>query len=158
VSASLNRLLLAGPEAGPWASVALAARVVSGSVFVGFGVGKFVDHAAEVSSFESYGLPSPDAFVYAIGLIEIGGGLLLLAGLATRAAALVLAGNMIGAIVVSGLAEGEIISLTLAPTLLAAMVALLVLGPGHHALDRRLATRHCVVDGSSAGGSPRHRR
>jgi putative oxidoreductase len=141
VSVVLKRLLLAGPEAGPWASAALAARIFSGSVFVGFGVGKFVDHATEVSSFESYGLPSPDAFVYAIGLVEIGGGLLLLTGLATRGAALVLAGNMVGAITVSGIAEGEIISLTLAPTLLALMVMLIVIGPGHHALDRRLAAR-----------------
>jgi putative oxidoreductase len=140
VSASLKRLLLAGPETGRWADSALVARVVSGSVFVGFGVGKFVDHAAEVSAFERYGLPSPDAFVYAIGLLELGGGLLLLAGLVTRAAALLLAGNMVGAITVSGIAEGEIISLTLAPTLLALMVLLIVVGPGHHALDRRLAS------------------
>jgi putative oxidoreductase len=151
--------MLAGAETGPWADAALAARIVAGSVFVGFGIGKFVDHAGEVGSFESYGLPSPDAFVYAIGLVEIGGGLLLLAGLATRAAALVLAGNMIGAITVSGIGEGEIISLTLAPLLLALMVMLVGVGPGHHALDRRLATRGRrtrgrVPDVRSAGDPP----
>jgi uncharacterized membrane protein YphA (DoxX/SURF4 family) len=51
-------------------------------------------------------------------------------------AALALAGNMLGAIVVSGIGEGEVLpSLTLAPVLLAAMLFLLWVGPGRHALD-----------------------
>lgn len=107
-------------------------------MFIVFGLGKFTSHGSEVDSFESYGLPSPDAFVYAIGLIEVVGALLLFAGLATRLAAAVLAGDMVGAIVVSGIGEGEIISLTLAPVLLIAMLFLLRAGPGRHALDHRL--------------------
>src|SRR5262245_5863039 len=103
----------------------LALRVVSGGVFVAFGLGKFVNHASELASFKSYGLPAPELFVIAIGVIELVGGLLLISGRFIRPAALVLAGDMIGAIVVSGLAEGEIISLTLAPVLLVAMVILL---------------------------------
>jgi hypothetical protein len=54
-------------------------------------------------------------FVYLAGVIGTGGGLLLIMGLLTRLAALALAADMIGAIVVSGLARGELISLTLAP-------------------------------------------
>lgn len=107
-------------------------------MFIVFGLGKFTSHGSEVDSFESYGLPSPDAFVYAIGLIEVVGALLLFAGLATRLAAAVLAADMVGAIVVSGIGEGEIISLTLAPVLLIAMLFLLWAGPGRHALDHRL--------------------
>jgi putative oxidoreductase len=57
-------------------------------------------------------------FVYLAGVIETGGGLLLIMGLLTRLAALALAADMLGAIVVSGLARGELISLTLAPLLL----------------------------------------
>ena len=41
---------------------------------------------------------------------------------------------MIGAIVVSGIAEGEPISLTLAPALLVVMLVLLRFGPGRPAL------------------------
>jgi putative oxidoreductase len=117
---------------------ALLARLSSGAVFVTFGLGKFLNHSAEVDSFKAYGLPSPDAFVYAIGGIEVVGGLLLILGLATRLAALVLAGNMIGAITVSGIAEGELISLTLAPVLLLAMLYLLWRGPGNRSLDARV--------------------
>ena len=47
-----------------------------------------------------------------------------------RPTALVLAGDMVGAIVVSGLARGEIISLTLAPALLVAMIFQLRAEPG----------------------------
>jgi putative oxidoreductase len=108
----------------------LALRLAAGGVFVVFGLGKFVNHAAELASFESYGLPAPHVFVLAIGVIELVGGLLLIAGMFTRPVALVLAGDMVGAIVVSGVAKGEIISLTLAPAELAAMVVLLLTGPG----------------------------
>lgn len=104
-------------------------RWAAGAVFVVFGIGKFVAHPDEVASFERYGLPFPDAFVYLVGVLEIGGGLLLIAGLAVRLVALALAGNMAGAIVVSGIGEGEVLpSLTLAPLLLAAMLYLVWAG------------------------------
>jgi putative oxidoreductase len=120
------------------ATASLLLRLGGGAVFVAFGVGKFASHASEVASFRSYGLPWPAAFVYAIGVIEVVGGALLIVGLATRVAALVLAGDMLGAIVVSGIARGEDISLTLAPAELAAMIFLLRAGPGRAALDRRI--------------------
>ena len=102
------------------------ARVAAGVVFVVFGIGKFSQHASEVASFESYGLPSPDAFVYVIGVVEIVGGLLLVLGLLTPFVALVMAGDMVGAIVFSGIKEGEVLpSLTLAPALLVVMLLLL---------------------------------
>src|SRR5215467_13446403 len=100
-------------------------RWVAAGVFLGFGVTKFANHAAELTSFRHYPLPAPGLFVYLVGALEIGGGLLLTAGLLTRLAALALAADMIGAVVVSGLARGEVISLTLAPLLLAAMIILI---------------------------------
>ncbi len=133
----LGRLLVAGSATGRPASIAFVARIVAGLVLVVFGAAKFADHAAEVASFRNYGLPSPDAFVYAIGALELFGGALLIVGLATRIAALVLAGNMAGAIVTSGVMQGEVISLTLAPALLATLLYVLWAGPGSHALDRR---------------------
>jgi putative oxidoreductase len=114
--------------------VLLVLRLLSGGVFVAFGIGKFVNHASELASFKSYGLPAPEVFVIVIGLIELVGGLLLIIGVLTRPAALVLAGDMIGAIVVSGIAKGEIISLTLAPAELVAMLVLLWTGPGAKSL------------------------
>jgi putative oxidoreductase len=117
----------------------LTLRLTSGGVFVAFGAGKFVNHAAELASFRSYGLPAPEVFVIGIGVIELVGGLLLIMGYLTRPAALALAVDMVGAIVVSGLARGEIISLTLAPAELVAMLVLLLsrrAAPGSGAVVR----------------------
>src|SRR5437763_16557576 len=118
--------------------VLLLLRLGSGVVFVVVGAGKFVHHASELASFQAYGLPAPDAFVYAIGVIELVGGMLLILGLLTRPAALVLAGDMVGAIVVSGIGRGELVSLTLAPAELLLCLYLLWTGPGALALDRRV--------------------
>jgi putative oxidoreductase len=104
-----------------------------------------------VASFRTYGLPGPDAFVYAIGGVELVGGLLLVVGLATRIAALLLAGDMFAAIIVSGIGQGEVISLTLAVAQLAGMLWILWMGPGRLALDHRL------LDTPSGGASPRGR-
>jgi putative oxidoreductase len=104
----------------------LTLRLTSGGVFVAFGAGKFVNHAAELAAFRTYELPAPEVFVIGIGVIELVGGLLLIMGYLTRPAALALAVDMVGAIVVSGLARGEIISLTLAPAELVAMLVLLL--------------------------------
>jgi putative oxidoreductase len=114
--------------------VLLILRLLSGGIFIVFGIGKFVNHASELASFKTYGLPAPEVFVVTVGLIELVGGLLVVTGVLTRAAALVLAGDMIGAIVVSGIAKGELISLTLAPAELVAMLVLLWTGPGRRSL------------------------
>jgi uncharacterized membrane protein YphA (DoxX/SURF4 family) len=123
-------------------------RLGAGGVFVVFGAGKFASHASQVVSFRTYGLPSPDAFVYAIGVVEVLGGALPIVGLAARLAALVLAGEMVGAIIASGIGQGEVISLTLAPAQLAGMLFVLWTGPGRCALDRRLITGRPSPDGS----------
>jgi putative oxidoreductase len=136
----IERLLSSRLEGRGAAAMAFG-RVAAGVVFVVFGIGKFSQHSTEVDSFRTYGLPAPDAFVYAIGVLEIVGGLMLIAGLLTRLAALALAGDMVGAIVVSGIKEGEAISLTLAPALLITMATLLWLGAGAASMDAARLTR-----------------
>jgi putative oxidoreductase len=121
-------------------SALLLLRVFSGGVFVAFGAGKFVNHGSELASFKIYGLPAADAFVIVIGVVELIGGLAVIGGVVTRPAALILAGDMIGAIVVSGIAKGELVSLTLAPAELMAMLVLLWTGPGAHSLRPRPPT------------------
>jgi putative oxidoreductase len=105
-------------------ALTLAARLLAAAVFVPFGIGKFVAHGSETHSFRTYGLPAPSAFAYVIGVLELAGGLLLLAGRGTRLVAAALAVDMIGAIAVSGVGQGEAISLTLAPAMLAVTVYL----------------------------------
>jgi putative oxidoreductase len=113
---------------GRWAQ---PVRRIAGVAFIVAGLPKFAFNAGEVSAFDRYGLPWPHAFVIVIGVVEIAGGILLLLGRATRPTALVLAAVMIGAIVVSGFGQGEVVpSLTVAPLLLAAMLYLVWAGPG----------------------------
>jgi putative oxidoreductase len=114
--------------------VLLLLRLLSGAVFVAFGLGKFVNHGSELASFKAYGLPAPALFVLVIGMIELVGGLFVAVGIRTSPAALVLAGDMVGAIVVSGIARGEMVSLTIAPAELVAMLVLLWTGPGAYSL------------------------
>jgi putative oxidoreductase len=120
-------------------------RLASAAVFIVFGLGKFVNHASETASFRSYGLPAPGLFAHVIGVVELVGGIALIAapagGPVRRLALLVLAGDLVGAIVVSGILRGESVSLTLAPALL---VSLLVLG----ALDLRRTPRARVREQS----------
>jgi putative oxidoreductase len=109
------------PEA-PWRR---RVRLLAGLVFAISGTPKFFAHGWEAGHFRTYGLPLPDAFVYLIGTIEILGGLALIAGIAVRPVALLLGAVMVGAIVTSGIGQGEWIpSLTLAPLLLVASVYL----------------------------------
>ncbi len=108
------------------AALVTVTRMAAGAVFVLFGLGKFVSYDSELASFRHYGLPLPEAMVIIVGVVEIAGGALLLTGRYVRPAALVLAGDMVGAILVAGLGQGEVFpSLTLAPLLLVAMVPLI---------------------------------
>ena len=86
--------LVVGSRRGSSARLAFVARLPSGAIFILFGLGKFLSHGTETASFHRYGLPEPSAFVYAIGILEVVGGLLLILGLAVRPTALALAGNM----------------------------------------------------------------
>ncbi len=62
----------------------------AGTVFLVFGIGKFFNHPSEPASFGLYGLPLPGVFAYAIGGLEIVGGLLLASRRLLRWAALAL--------------------------------------------------------------------
>jgi uncharacterized membrane protein YphA (DoxX/SURF4 family) len=112
-------------------------RFLPAGVFLVFGADEFVNHARNARSFRLYGLPDPSAFSYAIGSLEIVGALALLSGVALLPAAVVLAGDMVGAIVVSGIALGELVSLTLAPAMLVAMLTLIA----REGCDRRTQPR-----------------
>jgi putative oxidoreductase len=114
---------------------AFVVRFAVGATIAGFGVGKFTHHAAEAASFVRYGIPFADATTYAVGLLELAGGVLLALGLGTRLVALALGGNFAVAIATAGRIEGGPVHLVLAPTLLACMAFLVAVGPGRPALD-----------------------
>lgn len=121
--------------------VAALLRLAAGAILISAGFSKFTHHAREVASFDRYGLPDPSVFSYAIGTLEVSFGMLLVIGLATRVAAPVLAGNMVGAIVTGGRVDGGFVNLGLAPSLLVAMLFLLWAGGGRWSVDGSLRQR-----------------
>lgn len=137
----LARMLGSRFDRGVAAVVVAAIRVASGIFFVSVSTGKFLDHAQESVDFDRYGVPVPDLAVYAVGVVELLGGLLLVIGLLTRPAAAVLALDMIGAIATAGRVEGGSFHLGVAPAALAVMLLLLWAGSGRPALDPMLERR-----------------
>ena len=99
---------------------------VTGAIFVVAGLPKFVAFGWELDAFRRFGLPLPEVWVIAAGVIEIGGGIALLRLRGVAPAALLLAVTMAVAFVASGVLQGDVIpSLTLAPALLVACLYLL---------------------------------
>ena len=122
------------------AAVATAVlRIAAGTVFVLTALPKFLLHDVELAEFVRYGLPPSSLLVHLVGLLELGGGILLVLGLATRVVALGLALNMVGAVLTAGVRVGGWFHLGVAPALLLAMLYLLWAGSGAWALDRRLS-------------------
>ncbi len=116
---------------------ALTLRVAAGVIFVAFSVGKFTRYDAESNAFDRYGIPFPEVTTYLVGVLELAGGLMLVAGFLTRPVAFALAGNMLGAIATAGRIDGGPVHLGLAPALLLAMLVLLKSGAGAQSIDLR---------------------
>jgi len=79
-----------------------------GIVFLASGSSKLIDHSAAVADFERWGLPVPSALTIAVGVFELCAAALLMANIATRRVALVLAGEMAAAFAIAGRADGGI--------------------------------------------------
>ncbi len=152
IAAIAARLLAPGPPRAELAAPVL--RIACGAIYLGFGQSKFVHHAREARAFGRYGLPEPGIFAYAIGTVEVAGGLLLVLGLLTRLAAPGLAGNMVGAIATGGRVDGGWVNLGLAPALLVLMLVLTWTGAGRWSLDERLRRRFGRAPATAAGTSP----
>jgi uncharacterized membrane protein YphA (DoxX/SURF4 family) len=99
--------------------------IVTGVIFFFAGLVKFVLHHWELHAFRSFGLPWPSVMEIIAGVVETGGGVLLVARRGVAPVAVVLAVTMVVAIISSGIIHGDVIpSLTLAPALLIAVLYL----------------------------------
>jgi putative oxidoreductase len=120
-------------------------RVVVGIVFVMHGGQKLFSYGMSGTAgfMSQVGIPAPWLAAVVVTAVEFLGGLALLFGLLTRVAALLLAMDMLVAILTVTLPKGFFLpqgyEFTL--TLLAATVALVLTGPGKASLDAVLATR-----------------
>ena len=94
-------------DPGPPRWWTLVPRLVAAAVFIPTGLGKFVNHDTYVERFERWGFGAAAGEVaILVGLLEVVCGLMLLLGVAPRAAALALIGNMVGALATAGRIDG----------------------------------------------------
>ncbi len=126
-----------------WGIAAL--RIVVGIVFLAHGGQKFFvwGFGAVAGGFGQIGIPAPMLAAVIVTLVEFLGGLALLLGLFTRWAAVPLAINMLGAILTVHLRAGFFLpdGYEFALTLLAANLALSLLGSGEASVERLLERR-----------------
>ncbi|HKW88307.1 MAG TPA: DoxX family protein [Candidatus Acidoferrales bacterium] len=113
-------------------------RLGLGIIFIYHGFPKLFSHMSEaVTAFPHMGFPS--YFAYIAGIVEFFGGSLLIAGLFTRIAALLIAGEMAVAILKVHLPQGGILAVSnyqLPLALAVSAFALVALGAGAFSLDR----------------------
>jgi putative oxidoreductase len=151
MSSPLRSLLQSMPDRleARLAPVALfATRIVFGQSFLLTGLGKLRNLDDLVEFFRGLGIPFASVQAPMVAGLEFVGGILLLLGLGTRAAAAVLSSTMVVALLTAdraGLLQaftfGEGFANVAPVPFLVAMLWLIAKGPGRFALDHRLAAR-----------------
>jgi putative oxidoreductase len=131
---------LLSPPTAPSAAL-LSLRVVVGVTFLVHGLDKLGDVSGAEQLFASYGIPAPGLMAPFVGITETVGGLLLIAGLATRLAAAALTVDMVVALAT---AHDELKffvtehGIELEALLACASLALALAGAGRFSLDAAL--------------------
>jgi len=121
-------------------------RVVVGFIFFMYGWDKFFGLGLGfwTDLFTAQGIPLAGGAAILVAIVELVGGIALVLGLFTRYVAALLAIDMAVAVLVVGLDGGFWVwdnGVSFPLSLLAAAVALVLMGPGEAALDHALARR-----------------
>ena len=126
------------PQGGIENTVAAPVRVVMGLVCIAVSLSKFTRHADLVASFEDYGIPNADRAVTLAGILELVGGVLLVAGLLTRVVALVLSLHFAVALGTGGRYELDAFHTGLGTLMLFGCFFLIWAGAGPWSADQKI--------------------
>jgi putative oxidoreductase len=124
----------------------LAARIVLGVVLIAHGWQKFAQYGigGTAASFAKTGVPLPAVSAVFAAVVELVGGIALLAGAATVVAALLVVLDMLGAFVLVHIGNGVFVAdggFELVGVIAAAALLLAAAGPGRFSVDHALAGR-----------------
>lgn len=126
--------------------VLLLARVGLGVVLLAHGWQKFNQYTLDgtAASFADMGIPAPAAAALFAAVVELVGGLALIAGLLTPVFVLLNVANLLGALVLVHIGNGPFVAnngYELVVALTAGLLIIAVLGAGRYSLDEALARR-----------------
>jgi len=138
---NIQKLTLYGP---------LPIRILAGIAFIAHGIPKLADPAMTQGFFGNIGLPPELAIP--IGLLEVIGGIALLAGLVTRIASILFIIEMIGASIVAKLSEGFVGGFELDLLLMSVAISLLLTGPGKISVEYDILKREMFPKGKKLVG------
>lgn len=120
-------------------------RIVTGVVFLAHGYQKvfIFGHAGVAQGFAGMGIPAAGLAAGLVAAIELLGGLALVLGIGTRIAAVLLALDMLGAVLLVHARNGFFLpnGAEFALTLLGAVAALAIAGAGALSIDRVVGRR-----------------
>lgn len=119
-------------------------RIVLGVVMVAHGWQKLFQFgiAGVTAGFDGMGIPMAGLVAPAVSVLEFGGGILLIPGLFSRPVALLVALNMVGAMLMVHMPAGFFMPNGMEFTLIlaAAALAVLFIGPGRYSVDGRISS------------------
>ena len=124
----------------------LVARVLLGVVLIAHGWQKFAQYGigGVTGSFAQMGVPLPAVSAVFAAVVELVGGIALLAGAATAVAGLLVVLDMLGAFLLVHAGNGVFVTdngFELVWTIAAAALVLVAAGPGRFSVDHALAGR-----------------
>jgi putative oxidoreductase len=126
--------------------VLLITRVAVGVVFVAHGWQKFTEWglSGTGAAFDQMGVPLPTVSAWFAAIVELVGGVALIAGIAVPVVGLLLALDMIGAFLIVHISNGLFVSgngYELVLALASTAVLFVVVGGGRYSVDRLIAPR-----------------
>ncbi len=119
---------------------ALVGRLMLAAIFVFGGASKIMNFSVTTSYMAKAGMPIVDLFALGAIVVELGGGLLLVAGWKTRWVAAVIFVFLIPVTLVfhsPGEGQGQMIHFMKNLSIMGGMLVLFAFGPGRFSLDRK---------------------